>query len=172
MRVEQLAVDHRAAERRLAQAVTGQFDAGVVHGHADQHFIQADIERAVDADAVISREQNKGALGDCMAWAGHDDRVGVRQHAARQGRAGGDQGHGVLRAGGHYLEVVAAGENARLAGDDDDGLVLHGLVQRAIKGGDDVRGNGVDLAVAQGQGGDAIFEVVGDQLTHDKNSLE
>ena len=138
----------------------------MVHGHADQHFVEADAERTFHADAVVGREQNEGALGHGMAGAGHDDRVGVRQHAARQCGAGSYQIDGVLRAGGHHLEVVATGENARLAGDDDNGAIGFGLVQGGIEGGDHVRGNGVDLAVADSQGGNAVFELIADQVAH------
>ncbi|MNM35586.1 hypothetical protein D3C81_462860 [compost metagenome] len=166
-RIEHLGVDHRAVESRAAQAVTGQLDPGVVHGHADLHFVQANAERAFDADAIVGRQQQERPLGHGMARAGNNDRERVRQHAPGQGGAGGDQADRFLRAGGHHLEVVAAGENARLAGDYDYGTIRHRLIQGSIERGNDVWRDGVDLAVVQGQGRDAVFEVVGNQLTHD-----
>ncbi|SST12801.1 Uncharacterised protein [Acinetobacter baumannii] len=138
----------------------------MVHGHADGDFVQADLERPVDADPVVGREQQEGALGYRVPGAGDDHRIGMGEQAASQGRAGGDQVDGILRAGGHDLQVVATGEDARLAGDDDHGLVLQGLVESLVEGVDHRRGDGVHLAVVEGQGGDAVFELVADQLAH------
>ncbi|MNE43158.1 hypothetical protein D3C80_1373200 [compost metagenome] len=138
----------------------------MVHGHADLHFVQADIEGAFNADAVIRRQQDERPLGHGMARAGDDHGVGVGQHASSQSGAGGDQGDGVLRAGSHDLEVVPAGKNARLPGDYHHGAVLLGAVQGRIEGGDHIRRDGIHLAIGKGQGGDAVFELVGDQLTH------
>ncbi|MCY1555960.1 hypothetical protein D9M68_926660 [compost metagenome] len=120
----------------------------MVHGHADLHFVQADIERALDTDAVVRRQQDERTLGHGMARAGDDHGIGVGQHAAGQGGASGDQGDGVLRAGGHDLEVVASGEDSRLAGDDHHRTILLGAVQCGVEGGDHIRGDGVHLAVA------------------------
>ena len=91
--------------------------------------VQADLERPVDADPVVGREQQEGALWLPRARGSDDHRVGWGEQAASQGRAGGDQVDGILRAGGHDLQVVATGEDARLASDDDHGLVLQGLVE-------------------------------------------
>ncbi|MNC50206.1 hypothetical protein D3C75_994330 [compost metagenome] len=102
-----------------------------------------------------------------MARAGNNDRERVRQHAPGQGGAGGDQADRFFRAGGHHLEVIAAGKDAGLTGDDYHRTILGGLVQGGIESGNDVWRDGVDLAVVQGQGRDAVFEVVGNQLTHD-----
>ncbi|MNM29942.1 hypothetical protein D3C81_404910 [compost metagenome] len=140
----------------------------MVHGHADLHFIEANAERAFDADAVVGREQQECAFGHRVARAGNDDRERVREHASGQGGACGDQADGFFRACGHDLQVVAAGENARLAGDDYHRAVLRGLVEGGIEGLDDVGRDSVDLAVVQGQGRNAVFEVVGNQLTHDR----
>lgn len=63
LRIEHLAIDHRTMESRTPQAITRQLDTGVVHGHADLHFVQADAERAVDTDAVIGGQQQESALG-------------------------------------------------------------------------------------------------------------
>lgn len=165
-RVEHLAIDHRAVERRLAQAVTGQLDADVVHGHADLHFVQADIERTFHADTVIGRQQDERTLGHGMTRAGDDDRVGVSEHASRQRGASSHQVDCILRARGHHLQVIAAGKNARLAGDDDDGAILFGAVEGGIERSDHVRRDGIDLAIAQGEGGDAVFELIADQVAH------
>ncbi|MNQ98598.1 hypothetical protein D3C85_1142960 [compost metagenome] len=154
-------------EGRAAQAVASQFDAGMVHGHADLYFVEADAERALDADAVVGGQQDEGAFGDRVPGAGDDDREGVSQQAAGQGRTGGHQVDGGLWPGRHHLEVVAAGENARLAGDDHHGAIFLGLVERSIERGDHIGGDGVDLAIAERQGRDAVFELVGNQLTHD-----
>ncbi len=67
-------------ESGLAQAIARQLDTGVVHGHADLHFVEADIERALDTDAVIGRQQQEGPLGDGMARAGDDDRKRMGEH--------------------------------------------------------------------------------------------
>ena len=120
----------------------------------------------VDAHAVVGREQDERALGHRVAGAGDDDREGVREHPARQAGARGDEGDRVLRARGHHLQVVATGEHPRRAGDDDDRPVGLGPVQRRVEGRDDLRGDGVHLAVVQGQGGDAVLEVVADQVAH------
>jgi len=164
--LEHLGIDHRAVEGRATQAVACQFDAGVVHGHADLHFVQADLVRPFDADAVVGRQQQESALGHGMAGAGDDHRERVRQQAAGQGGTGGDQGDGLFRARRHHLEVVATREDAWLAGDDHHGAFLRGAVEGGIEGRDDIRRDGVDLAVVQGQGGDAVFGVVGNQLAH------
>ncbi len=139
----------------------------MVHGHANLHFIQADAERPVDADAVVGRQQQEGALGHGMSGAGDDHRERVGQQATGEGGTGGHQADGFLGAGGHHFQIVATGEDARLAGDDHHRAVAGGLVQGGVEGGNHVRGNGIDLAIAQGQGRDTVFEMVGDQFTHD-----
>ncbi len=139
----------------------------MVHGHADLHLVQADTERPGDTDSIIGRQQQEGTLGNRVAWAGDDDREGVRQHAPRQRRALCDQLDRGLGAGGHDLEVVTARQNARLAGENNDGPVLFGLIQRRVERNDHVRGNGIDLAVVQGQRGDTVVQMVRDQITHD-----
>ncbi|MNI86694.1 hypothetical protein D3C73_1438080 [compost metagenome] len=92
----------------------------------------------------------------------------MREQAPGQGGAGGDQADGFLGACGHHFKVIAAGQDAWLAGDDDHGAILLGAVQGGVEGSDDIRRDGVDLAVVQGQGGDAVFGVVGNQLAHDR----
>ncbi|RMS17302.1 hypothetical protein ALP75_203574 [Pseudomonas syringae pv. actinidiae] len=85
--VEHFGVDHRAVECGFTQSIAGQFDTGVVHGHADLNFVEPDAERARHTDSIIGGQQQKSALGNGMAGAGDDDRKGVRQHAPRQGGA-------------------------------------------------------------------------------------
>ncbi|MCY1304706.1 hypothetical protein D9M70_544700 [compost metagenome] len=101
-----------------------------------------------------------------MAGARDDDRIRVGEHPAGQGRAGGHQRDGVLRAGSHHLQVIAAGENARLAGEDHYRAVLFRLVQSLVQSVDYGGGNGIHLAVVESQCGDAVFELVGKQLSH------
>ena len=165
-RVEHLAIDHRTVERRLAQTITGQFDTDVVHGHADLYFIQADIERTFHTDTVIGRQQDESTLGHGMTRAGDDDRVGVGEHASRKRGASSHQVDCILRAGCHHLQVIAAGKNPRLASDDDDGAILLGAVEGGIERSDHVRRDGIDLTIAQGEGGDAVLELIADQVAH------
>ena len=75
----------------------------------------------------------------------------------------------LLRAGGHHLQVIAAGKNPRLASDDDDGAILLGAVEGGIERSDHVRRDGIDLTIAQGEGGDAVFELIADQVAHGAN---
>lgn len=164
--VEHFTVDDRALEHGLGQTIAGQLDAHVVHGHANLNFIEANVEGAVNADAVVGRQQDESTFGHSMTGAGHDHGEGVRQHATGQRAALGDQVEGVLWALHHFLEVIATRQDAGLAGDDDDSLVLFGLVKGLVEGIDDVGRHGVDFAVGQRQGGDAIFELVGNEFAH------
>ena len=79
LRIEDLTVDHRSLESRLGQTVPSQFDTRMVHGHTDLYFIEADIERAFDTNAVIRREQQEGAFGNRMARTGRNDRERMSQ---------------------------------------------------------------------------------------------
>ncbi|MNG00726.1 hypothetical protein D3C84_836710 [compost metagenome] len=141
----------------------------MVHGHADLHFVQANAEGAIDTQAVIRRQQQKRTLGDRMPRAGDDDGEGVRQQATGQRRAGCHQRHRFLGAGGHHLQIVPARQNPGLTGNDHHRAISHRLIQRSVERRNHVRRDGIDLAVAQGQGRDTVFEVVGNQLTHDAN---
>lgn len=86
----------------------------------------------------------------------------------REKVTGSDQRHGVLRARRHDLQIVAAGQDAWLPGENHDGTVLLGAIQRSVERLEHGRRKGVDLAIAQRQRGNAVFELVGDQLTHDE----
>ena len=154
-------------KRRLAQTIAGQFDTGVVHGHADLHFVQANAERAIDTDAVVSRQQKKRTLGHRMPRTRHDYRERMRQQATSQGRTGSHQRHGLVRAGRHHLQIITTRQNPRLTGNDHHRPIRYRPIQRSVKRDNHVWRDGIDLAIAQGQGRDTVFEMVGNQLTHD-----
>lgn len=128
LRVKHLGIDHRAVEGRAAQAVAGQFYTGMVHGHADLHFVQAHLVRPFDANAIVARQQQEGTLGHGIARAGDYHRERVRKQAAGEGGAGGDQADCFLGAAGHHFEVVAARQDAGLPGDDHHRAFFSGAV--------------------------------------------
>ncbi len=140
----------------------------MVHGHANGGFIQADFERPGDTQAVVRRQQQESALGDRVASAHRNHREGVRQQAAGQGGAGGNQSLGRIRAGGHDLQIIATGEDTGLATQHHNRAVLLGLIQRRVDRSNHVRRQGIDLAIVQAQVGNAIGKTVGNQFAHQK----
>ena len=112
-------------------------------------------------------QQQERTFGHGVARAGDDHREWVGEQATGECRTRSHQRHGFFRPGGHHLQVIAARQNPRLTGNDHDGTISLRLIQRRVERRNHVRGNGIDLAVAQGQGRDTVFEVVGNQLTHD-----
>ena len=101
-----------------------------------------------------------------MAAAGHDDGRRVGQHPPRKRGARCHQIERGLRARHHHFKVVTPAQNAGLPGQDHHGPIGLGLVQRGIEFGNHAGRHSVDLAMGQGEGGDAVELAVRDEIGH------
>ena len=132
--VEQGARDRGAVERSRCQSVASQGDGKPGQGQPDPNLVQAELERTVGPMRMSADMRRKAPAGKGVARAGGDDRGGEGQDALGHGGAQPQQLTDVLGCVAQDAEVEAGGEAAWSAGEDDDGLVVLGLVEGLVQG--------------------------------------
>ncbi len=141
-------------------------DAGSAAAEESIEDIQAQLEGSFDTNAMIYGQQDKRPLGNGMATARADHRQRKRREATGQFGAGSYQRRSFLRTFLHFLQIVSGGENARLAGEDNNGLVLLRTIQRLIQALNNLMAQGIRLAIADGDRCNTVFQLVTCQLSH------
>jgi hypothetical protein len=146
--------------------MTGNFNADMMHGHADGHFVQTQLEAALDANAIIHRQHDKRAFGNGVATAGPDHGKRECGQATGKSRPDLDQRGRLLRALLHFLQIIATGKNPGLAGQNHHSPVLLGTIQRRIQGLEHLMAEHIGLAVTDGDCRYAIVQLVIYKICH------
>ena len=162
--VEQGAGDGAAVEVRARQAVAGDRDPEPGDREADRDLVEADPEVTRDPDPDVAAEQHEGRHRDRVPIAGGDGGIGKGEQPLGEPGAGAEHLDRVL---GQGFEVEPGREDLLAAGDQDDRAVLLGAVERRRDLPQHRRREGVDLAVVEDDGRDAVGEGVGDQAHPD-----
>ena len=111
---------------------------------------------------MIGGHEEDRAHGEGVSGDGEHDGHGELEDLESNLGAGAKEVAGGIGAGGHDREVEPGGEPTGSTGDHDGGGLGASPRERIVEGGGELVGDGVGLAIVDGDDGDNALELVGD----------
>jgi hypothetical protein len=144
--------------------IAGQLHGPFRQGHADSHLVESDLEIAGRPDATIRGQQHQGAGSQGMTGARRHDGQRFEEQAGDEPGPGRHQLTHGLGAGRHGRQVKPGREPARPSGQQHGpGVVRSSPVQGLAQAAQHIMGNGVGLAIIEGDERDLPLPGVGDR---------